>query len=189
MDDLRNLWQKQEAEEVKMISVDELRVKAAKFQSRIRWRNLREQAACLFVVAAFGAMSWKTPQTVPRIGFALIIAGAIYVAWHIQKWGSAKVLPADLGRANCVGFYRDELERQRNLLRSIWKWYLGPLIPGMSLLVIYGIWVAPPDRRWFPISYAVAAAALFWLVGWLNQRAARRLEGQITELDRELPSM
>jgi hypothetical protein len=39
MDDLRNLWQKQEVEEVKMISVDELRVKAAKFQSRIRWRN------------------------------------------------------------------------------------------------------------------------------------------------------
>jgi len=189
MDDLRHLWQKQEVEEMKMISVDELRVKAAKFQSRIRWRNLREQAACLFVIAAFGAMSLKTSQTVPRIGFALIIAGAIYVAWHLQKWGSPKVLPADLGRANCVGFYRDELERQRNLLRSIWKWYLGPLIPGMSLLVIYGIWVAPPDRRWFPLSYAVAAGAFFWLIGWLNQRAARRLEGQIAELDRELPSM
>ena len=188
MDDPRNLWQKQEVEEVKF-SVDELRLKAAKFQSRIRWRNLREQAACLFVITAFGAMSLKTPQTVPRISFALIIAGAIYVGWHIQKWGSPKVLPADLGRASCAGFYRDELERQRNLLRSIWKWYLGPLIPGMSLLVIYGIWASPPDRRWFPIAYAVAAGVFFWLIGWLNQRAARRLDRQIAELDRELPSM
>ena len=188
MDDLRNLWQIQEVEEVR-ICLDELRVKAAKFQSRIRWRNLREQAACLFVITVFGAMSWKTPQTVPRIAFALIMAGAIYVAWHIQKWGSPKVLPADLGRANCVRFYRDELERQCNLLRSIWKWYLGPLIPGMGLFVIYVIWVVPSDRRWFPISYAVAAAALFWLIGWLNQRAARRLEGQIAEVDRELLRM
>jgi hypothetical protein len=84
-----------------------------------------------------------------------------------------------------VGFYRDELERQRNLLRRIWRWYLGPMVPGMSLLVLYGIWVAPSDRRWFRIAYAVAAAGFFWLVGWFNQRAARRLEGQIEELDRE----
>jgi hypothetical protein len=186
MDDVRDLWQKQEIEEVK-IPVDELRAKAAKFQSRIRWRNLREQAACLFVIVVFGAMCVKTPQTVPRISFALIVAGAIYVAWHIRKWGSPGVLPADLGRATCVGFYRDELERQRNLLRSIWKWYLGPLIPGFSLLMIYGIWAAPSGRRWFLIAYAVAAAAFFWLIGWLNQRVARRLEGQIAELDRELP--
>jgi len=188
MDDLRNLWQNQEVEEVR-ISVDELRVKAAKFQGRIRWRNLREQAACLFVITAFGAMSLKIHQAVPRISFALIIAGAIYVAWHIQKWGAPKILPADLGRASCVGFYRDELERQCNLLRSIWKWYLGPLIPGMSLFVLYGIWVTPSHRRWFPIAYAVAAAAFFWLIGRLNQRAARRLEEQIAELDRGLPTM
>ena len=56
MDDLKNPWQNQEVEEVR-ISVDELRLKAAKFQSRIRWRNLREQAACLFVIAFFAAMS------------------------------------------------------------------------------------------------------------------------------------
>lgn len=188
MDDLRDLWQKQEVEPM-TISVNELRVKAAKFQRRIRWRNLREQAACLLVIMAFGVMSWKIPQTVPRLSCLLIVAGAIYVAWHIQKWGTPKVVPSELGRANCVGFYRDELERQRNLLRSIWKWYLGPLIPGMSLLVMYGIWATPADRRWFPITYAAAAGAFFWLVGWLNQRAARRLQGQIAELDRELPSV
>ncbi len=185
MDDLRNLWQRQEVEEMKF-SVDQLRAKVAKFQSRIRWRILREQSACLFVIMAFGAMSVNTPHIVPRIAFALIIAGAIYVAWHIRKWGSPKVLPADLGRANCAGFFRAELERQCDLLRSIWKWYLGPPIPGMGVISIYGIWVAPPDRRWFPIAFAVAAAATFWLIGRLNQRAARRLEGQIAELDREL---
>ncbi len=185
MDDFRNLWQDQEVEEMR-ISVDELRVRAAKFQSRIRWRNVREQAAGLLAAVAFGAMCVKSPQTVPRIACALIAAGAIYIAWHIQVRGVPKSLPADMGRANSIGFYRSELERQRNLLSSIWKWYLGPLIPGMGLLIIYGIVTAAPGRRWFPIVYAVSACAFFWLVDWINQRAARRLSGQIAELDREL---
>lgn len=182
MEDLRNLWQEQETEEMK-ISVDELRLRAAKFQNAVRWRNLREQAACLFVIVAFGVMSWKIPQTVPRISFALIIAGAIYVAWHLQKWGAPKRAPEDLARATSVEFYRGELERQCALLRGVWKWYLGPLVPGLTLLVLWGIWVAGPERRWFPITYAVVAAAAFALIGWLNQRTARKLEGMITELD------
>ncbi len=185
MDEFRNLWQNQEVEEMR-ISVDELRAKAAKFQSRIRWRNVREQVACLFVIVFFGAICVKTPQTVPRISDALIVAGAIYVAWHIQVWGAPKSLPADMGRANCVGFYRRELERQRDLLSGIWKWYLGPLIPGMALLVTYAIVAAPPHRRWFPVVYAVAAAAFFWIIGRMNQRAAQRLSGQIAELDSEV---
>jgi len=61
MDDLRNLWQKQEVEQMR-ISVDELRAEAAKFKSRIRWRNLREQVACLFVIVAFGVMCVKFPS-------------------------------------------------------------------------------------------------------------------------------
>jgi len=27
---------------------------------------------------------------------------AVHVAWHLRKWGTPKILPADLGRANCV---------------------------------------------------------------------------------------
>jgi hypothetical protein len=185
MDDPRNLWQSQEGEEM-TISVDELRAKAAKFQSRIRWRNWREQAACLFVIVAFGAGFLKMPQIVPRISCALIVVGAIYIAWHIRRWGAPQSLPADMGRANCAGFYRGELARQRDLLRSVWKWYLGPMIPGLGLFVVYGIWIAPPGRRWFPVVYAVATAAFFWAIGWLNRRAARQLESQIAELDREL---
>ncbi len=185
MDDFRDLWQKQEVEEMK-ISIEELRAKAAKFRGRIRSRNIREWAACLVVIVFFGAMCVKVPQMVPRIAYALIVGGAIYVAWHLQMRGTPNSLPADMGRVNSIEFYRSELERQRKLLNSIWKWYLGPLIPGMALLIVYGIVKAAPGQRWFPIVYAVLACGFFWLVGWINQRAAQRLSRQIVELDREL---
>jgi hypothetical protein len=79
-------------------------------------------------------------------------------------------------------FYRRELEKQRDLLQDIWKWYLGPLIPGMALLVIGAILNAPPERRWFPSAYALFCVALFWGIGQLNFRAARRINQQIEEL-------
>jgi hypothetical protein len=181
MDDFRNLWQKQEVDEMK-ISITELRAKAAKFQNRIRRRNLREQVACLFVIIAFGWQFFMSPAIVPRISFGLIVAGAIYVAWHLRAKGTPNGFPTDIGSVNCLNFYRRELEKQRDLLQDIWKWYLGPLIPGMALIVIWGILNAPPERRWFRFAYAVFCVAFFWGTARRNQRGARRLNRQLEDL-------
>lgn len=164
------------------ISIEELRAKASKFQTRIRWRNLREQAACGLVIVLFASRFFKTPQMVPRISFGLIIAGAMYVAWYLHAWGSAQPLPSDLGRDSCMEFHRRELERQRDLLRDIWKWYIGPFIPGFALFAGWLIVNVPAERRWRPAAFAVGCAAFFWGIGWLNRRAARCLDRQIGEL-------
>ncbi|MGB8769425.1 MAG: hypothetical protein WCC92_07420 [Candidatus Korobacteraceae bacterium] len=168
------------------ISVEELRAKAAKFNKRIRRRNIREYVAAVIVIGWAGMVLWRTPYTVERIGFALIIAGAIYYMWYLKKWAAPKSVPADMGRADCVRFYQSELERQRDLLRSVWKWALGPIIPGMTLLCVYLIVVPPSGHRWVSVANLMfQAAALSGLV-WLNLRAARRLDRRIKELDREL---
>ena len=169
------------------ISIEELRAKAARFQRGIQWRNVREQVACGVVIIAFAAMAIRIPPTIPRISFGLIIAGALYIAWHLQVWGTARPLPSDMGRETCIDFHRRELERQRDLLRNVWKWYLGPLTPGLALFAIWCIVIAPPNRRWFPESYAAFCAAFFWGIGWLNRRAARALDRQIDDLKTPRP--
>lgn len=182
MDDFKNLWQNQEVDEMKF-SVAELRAKAAAFQQRIRRRNLREQAACLIVILCMGWSFFRPSPAVPRISFALMIAGAIYVAWHLQFRGTAKELPSDMGTASGIEFYRRELEKQRDLARNIWIWYLGPLIPGMALLVIWGIVTLPADKRWYPMPFATLSLFAFWSIDRLNRRAAQQLNRQIEELN------
>jgi hypothetical protein len=181
MPEFRDLWQSQEVEKMEM-SIEELRAKALKFQKRIQWRNLRELLAAAFAIsgAAFGFV--RISATVPRISFGLAITGAIYIVWHLRVRAAATAMPAGLGRDSSVAFYRRELEKQRDLLRNIWKWYLGPLVPGLALLTIWGIFKAPPERRWFPEVYGVCCVALFWGIGRLNHRAACRLDRQIDEL-------
>jgi hypothetical protein len=185
MDDLKQIWQDQEVEEMKL-SLEQVRTKAAKFQRRIQWRNWREYAASAFVVVMFGIYFVRSTHTLERIANALIIAGTIYMAWHLHAKGSAKSLPADMGRADCMGFYRSELARQRDLLRGIWRWALGPMIPGLALLCIYRTVSSPPVRPWEVVGSAAPLIVIFWAIGWLNLRAARRLDRRVAELDREL---
>jgi len=171
------------------IPVEELRAKAVKFQRRIRWRNLRELVAALIVIVLFGWNYWWTPHTVPRILFAWIIVWAIYYAWHLRRWGTPRSLPADMGRADCVRFYQSELQRQRDLICSIWKWAIGPVMLPLALLFAYQIVLAPPRDRWFRVVFCGVYAAFVWVIYWLNLRAARRLDGRIKELDCELGSI
>ena len=130
---LRNVWQNQKPEGIRM-SVEEIRRRAGKFQKKIYWRNLREYVAGLVVVVFFGFYFWRTSDALTRGALGLLIAGVLYVMWYLHRQGSSRSLPADLGLASGIDFYRRELKRQRDLLASVWAWYLGPLIPGFVAL-------------------------------------------------------
>jgi small-conductance mechanosensitive channel len=179
--DVRSLWQKQETDDVQ-ISVDELRRKASAFQKRIRRRNIREYAAAVLVIVAFSWFFVVSHELVPRISFALIVLSTFWVVYNLHRRGSVKAAPADMGRANSIQFFRGELERQRDLLNRIWSWYLGPFIPGMAILIAFNIVKNPRGKRLFTEVYAVFVVLIFWGVGYMNKRGARRLDRQIEEL-------
>jgi hypothetical protein len=91
--------------------------------------------------------------------------------------------------AACLDFHRRELERQRNLVRGVWRWALVPLLPIMGLLLI-GRWIGPPaiNRSQWLDHLSIIAAAVFMLetcvLQWLwCQYRADRLQDQIDELD------
>lgn len=185
MENPRKLWQKQEVETMRF-SVEELRAKAGKLQRRIGRRNLREYLAALVVMAFCGVASWNTPQLIPRIAYALLIVAATFYVWYLHRWGSARPAPAEMGSADCARFYRDELMRQRDLLRSVWKWAIGPVLPGILLLAVYNISSAQSSELWRQLLYVVLEGAIFLAVAWGNLLAARRLDGRIAELNRDL---
>lgn len=183
-EDLGEVWRGQKVEHTQM-TIEQIREKARKFQRRIRFRNLREYAAYAVVVAFFGFFGGKYPPLM-RPGAWLLIAGMTYVAYQLHKRGAAKAVPEDATPKNWLEFHRQELERQRDLLRGIWRWYLGPMIPGMALVVVGGALAnhGHAKHAWALASAYVAIVALgFYFVGRLNQRAAQRLQRQIDELN------
>jgi len=182
-DRLKSVWQNQPSERIRM-SVDEIRRRAEKFQKKIYWRNAREYVAALIAVVFGGFEVWLLPDALMRVGIGLMIAGMLYLIWHLHRRGSARSLPADLGLASSLEFYKRELERQRDLLRSVWLWYLGPLIPGPVVLMVANARTNPDHLRRIGLSLASALFALLYVLVWMrNQRGARRLQSRINELN------
>lgn len=170
------------------MSIADIHVRSARFQSRVRNRNWRELIVAGLLVVAFSWIAWITPALFVKLGAALIIAGLIYISVALNtkaRAGSA----GDLAAANSwADFYRGELARQYTALRDIWRWYLAPLVPGMVVFMAGAAFTPDNPAPFFAkaIIFVLGmgfVALVFWGVYWLNITAARQLKTEIDKLD------
>jgi hypothetical protein len=176
--DPKNLWQAQEVEKV-TITPDEIRFRATRFKRRIWWRNIREYAAGALVLPLFAARLWRAHgwALAPPL---LMIAGTICVLFELHRRADSRSLPADAGLRATLDFHLGELERQRDALHSVWKWYLAPFVPGFA-----ATFAAAAVSRGIHTSLIVfvAVLAVVYAVVWrMNESAARKLEREIQKL-------
>jgi hypothetical protein len=189
--ELLNLWKSQEPQSISL-SAKELRDASSKLERQIFWRNSREYLGAAIVVVAFGFYMYEFQTVLLRLGSGLTIAGALFVAFHLFQKGSASAMATDLESKSCVEFHRMELARQRDLLLTVWKWYLMPFVPGLGLFLLGMLQLVlrqPASHLhygmvalWFGAMFATCAAT-FVLVEWLNRRAAKEIQKKIDALD------
>lgn len=185
-DPLQTLWKSQTHEDLKM-SLADIHTHAARFQSRIQRRNLIEYIASAFVVVMFTSFAFFLPPPVAKLGCALIVLGTLYVAWKLATIASGAEKDE---AASWRDFHRGELVRQRDALRHVWRWYLGPLVPGFFVFMFGVVFAAdnpaPLMAKLVILGLGLGlAAAMFGAIGWLNQRAADTIELEIAALDSE----
>ncbi len=186
-DDPMEIWQSQHVEPL-MMSMDEIRSKAVRFERQIRMRNRRETTVAVVMIVVFGLFLYVFPSPMERAGSLLTIAGMVFVIYRMNRQAAPENVPAGGGFESCVAFHRRELERQRDLLRSIGLWYLGPLMPGV---VVFSLAVIAPKIRpehpadwWRALPGLAIMVAWFWFTIRLNRRAAAGLQRTIDELTR-----
>ena len=183
-DPLQTLWTQQKEEEFTM-SLADVQNRASTFQSTIRRRNLIEYLAAALVVGIFAWMVVIIPVPVVQIGAAMIAAGAVYVAYKLHTLAGAG--EPDMAQS-VVTFHRAELVRQRDALKSVWRWYLAPFIPG-ALVFVGGTQFSsdinmPLVARLLGLGTSLGIfAVIFGGIFWLNQRAAKKLDAEIVQLD------
>lgn len=176
--DPRSLWQSQESENV-TISLADMRRLATRFERRIWWRNLREYVAGA-VVIGFSTFRLRLLHGWDRLPAALMIAGTIYVLVQIHRRGSARSVPANAGARASIQFHRLELERQRDALRTVWRWYLLPLAPALAATFTE---VAIKRGVNAPLIGSIILGTLLFVGIWaLNRWGARKLDRKIQEL-------
>lgn len=184
-DPLRDLWASDQGKKYTM-SIAELSARTNHFQSRIKRRNLIEYLAAALVVGIFGWMAVIVPVLSLRIGAVMIALAAIYVSWQLNRVASAAddEAPTD----TLANVHRRALVRQRDALKSVWRWYLLPFVPGLLVFILgtsietgasLPIWAVISSSA-VSLSFVGAVLAGVWV---LNAYAARKLDKEIEALD------
>jgi hypothetical protein len=161
------------------LSAETLLTHARNFQRGIWWRNARESAACLLVIA-FNVRSLARAETPLQVaGHALLIAGVLFIVGYLHLRAASRVVPDGADAKTLWHFHRHELVRQRDILRAIVWWYLAPFVPGMVALG-----VARLDRGATPaFAGVVIVLLLFAFVRQLNLWGAKFLDGELAKVD------
>ncbi len=188
-DPLQTIWQSQSHEGFSM-SLTDIHARAEHFQARIRTRNWIEYVAGALVVACFAWLALTVPEPIVQTGAVLTACGALYVCWQLHRIGRAATrAEKNAGAQSWATFHRGELSRQRDALRTVWRWYLAPFAPGM-LVFLAGVSFtaanpAPlPARLGVFVAGITIMAALFAAIAWLNAQAVKRLDAELAALDR-----
>lgn len=186
--DLQSLWQSQPAPQVS-ISLDEMRARATTFERKVRRRNWTEYVASGFVMIAFGwYATWPEPATpLWPIANIAIIVGTLVMIWNLHRFGPGRA-PDDAPVATLLDFHRGELVRQRDALRMVWLWYIGPFAPGL-VLWFAALWIGTPEVQqtatWgmgLALAAGVSVAVSAGIIA-LNLCGAAKLQRLIDEID------
>jgi hypothetical protein len=163
------------------MSLEQVRMRAQRFETRIRRRNIREYVASAIVIVVFSAYVVLLPTLLFRVGSALIIPGALVFLYNLRKRAAIRTLPEDLALVSSRDFYRQQLEQQRDAVRTVWLWGLLPFLPGLAIFIM-GAYLLPLHGVTVGMGMTVLMTSTFLGVWWLNVRAARRLQRTIDEL-------
>jgi hypothetical protein len=156
-----------------------LPVHARNFQRGIWWRNARESAACVLVIAFNVGSLWRAQTPLQMAGHTLLIAGVLFVMAYLHLRAASRVVPEGADAKMLWHFHRHELVRQRDILRAIVWWYLAPFVPGM---VVLG--AARWDRGAAPALVGlVVVLFLFGFVRQLNLWGAKFLDGELAKVE------
>jgi hypothetical protein len=189
LSELRALWL-QPVEPAPLLDPAALRQAARRFQRRIWARNLREWGAALVLVPLSAQGALRAPRWGTRLGLLCMALAGLYVSVQLYRRGRVGRVPESAPATEYLQGRITALSGQAELLESVWRWYLLPFVPGITL--IYGDVALAALRHGIPAhavrgGLAVLAGwlgtwLLFFVIARLNRRAARELRRQIATL-------
>jgi hypothetical protein len=178
--DLHTLWKNQAAEEIDMTAAHNAAIgeRANKFQGQLTSLRTREHVAGIVVLVVFTIYFFLASHPLVQAGCVLTILGDLYSMWHLeQRLRRTRGATPILGES-CIAFHRQSLIDHRDTLRSVWRWSIVPLLPGM-VVFRWGVALEAGRIDWW--TNGVVALILIGVYA-ANVYGARRLQREIDAL-------
>jgi hypothetical protein len=185
-ENLQSLWQSQpnsNKQNLSHVFEQNIQHDIRGFRHKIARRNQQESICAVIVMCIFGYYCWALPEFLMRVGSGLIVLGSAAILYQLQFRAALQELPAEQLGQPFIIYYRSELMRQRNMLRSIWLYQFCPLLPGISIF-FWGM--AQPNPADFPWQITSVVIVPFLVVLAMNLNTARKIQIEINKLNQEI---
>ena len=119
----------------------ELKKQLPRFEQKIKYRNLTETIAAVLVIACFSWYIYIFSNPWITSGSIYLICYALFIIYRLNK--TKKKQPAGNPGSDIKTYlqqYRDYLVQERSLVKNVLYWYLLPIIPGIVLFLLSGIY-------------------------------------------------
>ena len=110
----------------------------------------------------------------------------LYMLWQTHKRSSFRRIPAEMGIVSCLEFIASNWNADATFYRGVWRWGLGPAVPGSVLLMVGLARINPVHaRQWgWTLLGVNTVVVLMCLYGWIQREGrAHKLQAQIDERD------
>ena len=183
-DDVR--LSRSQATEAPVMSIRYLRHRTAELERSIVLRACVEQFGLALGIANCASMLTKAQDGWASVTLGLMLVGLAY-AWFEWRRHAAPRRVHDLGSAEAgVTFYIRELERKRDLHRTIWRWHLLPMAPGLIAVLAWKFF-GDPQTRGIVEPWMIAAFVFAWVASALTYERFKAAHYQ-RELDALAPA-
>ncbi len=139
-------------------------------------------AAGLF--CGFGMREFASLRQVLQPLFAFALAWSLIGLYFLNRRMWSAEMPADAGLSSGLEFCRMEIEKQRDLLRRVLLWSLGPMLLTIGTFILALAMVGTRDRRIIPNGLPFLILIVVWIVAYfiIRLRERRALQGELDEL-------
>jgi hypothetical protein len=177
--DIKAQWQ-QTTKEPLVLTSEALHRRSLAFQRTVWRQDMVELIACGFVALFFGYQIGAAPNALTRLGELLTVASATIAAYQLRRHAATRPTDASIG-ASLLAFHIRELQRRRDLLRSVWRWIVVPTVVALWVIVA-GFVQAKPDAAGPLLTLGCIMSGMGLLLSLANVRKARRLQRDIAAL-------
>ena len=158
------------------MSVSYLRHRASELDKSFRLRSRLEQGACFLGLIFCAGIILLEQELWQKVGAALLLLGGLYAIVQWRRRTAASAAPAFESAATGLVFYKRELERRRDIHRTLWRWYLLPIFVPAAAFLLLGIFFGDLQTRdamspWIVLG-AMAVLNIF-AVAYENTKAAQ----------------
>jgi len=178
------LWRDQPEDAMPVLPPQLQRRRARDLAASTRAEVLTSLCAALFFVMVLALrMNWVGDRLV-QLGMALVVGWILLTTYRFRQWiwppRGEGVGDAPAAAAPSLAFYRAELERRREHLRSGWLWY-GPLVLACLLLVAVAARNLAPNRQRLRMVAPFLVLLMLWVGLGIRQRRRK-----VAEIQREI---